>query len=46
MYDRLKRLYDSGSLDETGLQRAVSLGWITVEEKEQIMNSEIGGNEE
>lgn len=42
MFERLKRLYNEGKIDEAGLQVAVEKGWITAEEKAQI----IGENEE
>ncbi|MFS1511335.1 XkdX family protein [Chengkuizengella sp. SCS-71B] len=29
MFQTLKRLYDAGRLNETGLQNAVDKGWIT-----------------
>lgn len=32
MYDRLLRLYTEGRLSDTGLDNAVSKGWITEEE--------------
>ncbi len=37
MFASVKRLYDEGRLTETGLDNAVSKGWITTEEKTQIM---------
>lgn len=37
MFDRLKRLYDSGRLTATGLQAAVARTWITADEYEQIV---------
>lgn len=39
MYERLKRLYNTGQLDVAGLQRAVGLGWITQEQAEEIMGA-------
>ena len=37
LYDRIKKLYDEGKLDEAGLDNAVAKGWITAEEKALIM---------
>lgn len=37
MYNTLKRLYQSGKLDEAGLENAVTKGWITEEQKKEIM---------
>ena len=37
MYERLKRLYQEGRLDEQGLENAVARGWITEEEKQEIL---------
>ena len=37
MFASVKRLYDEGRLTETGLNNAVSKGWITSAEKTQIM---------
>ena len=39
MYERLKRLYNEGKIDEEGLQRAVDKGWITEEQREEIIRS-------
>ncbi|WP_304576589.1 hypothetical protein [Romboutsia ilealis] len=36
MYDRLKRMFLTGKIDETYLNQAVNLGWITTEECEEI----------
>lgn len=38
MYDRLKRLYETGRIDSAGLQNAVDKGWITEAQKEEIEN--------
>lgn len=38
MYDRLKRLYETGRIDSAGLQAAVDKGWITKAQKEEIEN--------
>lgn len=40
MFERLKRLYKSGALNEAGLEKAVRLGWITEEQKQEIMQLE------
>ena len=37
MFERLKRLYNEGKIDEAGLESAVEKGWITEEQKIQIM---------
>ena len=37
MFETLKRLYGVGKIGEVGLSIAVSKGWITVEQKEEIM---------
>lgn len=36
MFDTLKRLYDSGRLPAANLKNAVTLGWITPEQFQQI----------
>jgi hypothetical protein len=38
MYNRLKRLYDSGRITQTHLEKAVNNGWITLDELEDIVN--------
>lgn len=37
MYKRLKRLYLAGRLTDAALQNAVKRGWITDEEKKEII---------
>lgn len=37
MFETLKRLYGEGRLFEVGLSKAVTKGWITIEEKIEIM---------
>lgn len=37
MYERLKRLYLADRLTDAALQTAVKRGWITDEEKEEII---------
>ncbi|GEP65803.1 hypothetical protein CBE01nite_35710 [Clostridium beijerinckii] len=39
MYNTLLRLYKDGAVTETGLEKAVTLKWITGEEKTQIIAS-------
>lgn len=39
MYERVKRLYQEGGLTDKGLEKAVKLGWITNEQKEEILSS-------
>lgn len=39
MFERLKYLYDSGKLTEVQLDVAVSKGWISVEEKQQMIST-------
>lgn len=38
MFERLRRLYREGKIDESGLESAVEKGWITEEQKNQIMS--------
>ena len=42
MFNRLKRLYQEGKIGVTELEAAVAKGWITEEQKAEI----IGENEE
>ena len=45
MYNRLKRLYDTGRITQTQLRKAVENGWISEEEYETIINGgELNGN--
>lgn len=37
MYERIKRLYSEGRLDEKGVRNAVTRGWITEEQAEDIL---------
>lgn len=37
MFERLKRLYDTGKLNEQGILNAVTKGWITAEQAEEIL---------
>ena len=41
MFERLKRLYEAGKIDEAGIHRAVENGWITPEQAAEIIG---GGN--
>jgi len=36
MFERIKRLYDEGSLSKAGVANAVKRGWITPEQYEEI----------
>lgn len=36
MYERIKYLYLAGRLTDTGLARAVTIGWINAEQMEYI----------
>ena len=36
MFERVKRLYDGGSLNVEGVKRAVAFGWITAEQYAEI----------
>ncbi len=38
MFERVKRLYLAG-MSDAGLDRAVVFGWITEEQKQEIINS-------
>lgn len=38
MFERLKRLYNAGKLDEAGIRNAVAKGWLTQEQAEEILN--------
>ena len=46
MYERIKRLYSEGRLDEAGVQNAVTRGWITQEQADEIINGAGGGADE
>lgn len=37
MFERLKRLYESGKIDESGLFNAVIKGWITEKQRKEIV---------
>lgn len=41
MFETLKRLYLEGRLNEVGLSNAVTKGWITEEQKQEIINSKV-----
>lgn len=40
MFERIKRLYDTGKLNEAGIQNAVLKGWITAEQAQIILSRE------
>lgn len=40
MYERLKRLYSDGKINENGLEKAVTKGWITEEQMNKIIKGE------
>jgi uncharacterized XkdX family phage protein len=40
MYNRLKRLYDTGRLTQAQLRKAVDNGWITEDEYKEIIGEE------
>lgn len=40
MFERLKRLYNAGKLDDAAIYNAVAKGWITQEQAEQIISQE------
>lgn len=44
MFERLKRLYQSGQLNESAIQNAVTKGWITEEEANNILVPEQNNN--
>lgn len=39
MLERLKRLYLDGKLTDAGLSNAVTKGWITEDQKQEIISS-------
>ena len=38
MFERLKRLYSEGQINEVGIENAVTLNWITQEQANEIIN--------
>ena len=40
MFERLKRLYNEGRLTVEALENAVRRGWITEEQKQEIIGAE------
>lgn len=40
MYERLKRLYRNGEINENGLEKAATKGWITKEQMDEIIKGE------
>ncbi|MBR1397723.1 MAG: XkdX family protein [Selenomonadaceae bacterium] len=45
MFERLKRLYDNGQISKDAILAAVSKGWITKEQAEEIINLKNDQNE-
>lgn len=39
IYNRLKKLYLAGRLNDTGLENAVARGWITEDQKAEIIEA-------
>ena len=39
MFERLKRLYAEGKIDESAIRNAVAKGWLTEEQANEILNS-------
>lgn len=37
MFETLRYLYERGRITASGLERAVGLGWITAEQKQEIV---------
>lgn len=37
MFERLKRLYNEGKLDEAAIRTAVTKGWLTEEQAQEIL---------
>lgn len=37
MFERLKRLYNAGKLDEAAIRNAVAKGWLTEEQAAEIL---------
>ena len=46
MFERLKRLYEDGKINEAGLQNAVRKGWITQAEMNEILGEAEGKSED
>ena len=40
-FERLRRLYREGRIDEHGLDAAIEKGWITEEQKERIVRENV-----
>lgn len=41
MYNTLKRLYIAGKINKNGLSNAAKKGWITEEQKQEIIASKV-----
>lgn len=41
MFETLKRLYTSGKLTKSGLDKAVRKGWITATQENEIINAAV-----
>lgn len=39
MFDMLAKMYREGVIDKSGLDKAVTLGWITADQEQQIIDS-------
>lgn len=44
MFETLKRLYLEGSIDNEKLQKAITLNWISEEQKQEIIKLKVIGN--
>jgi hypothetical protein len=40
MYDLLAAMYRQGQIDKTGLDKAVTFGWITADQEQQIIDAD------
>lgn len=39
MFEAIKKLYQQGKLTEAGINNAITKGWITQEQAQEILNS-------
>ena len=37
MFERLKRLFNEGKIDEAGIRNAITKGWLTEEQANEIL---------